>query len=355
MVAKDPVSRVDEPARLTQLASCAGCAAKAGADVLAQVLVHLSDLQNGHHPNLLVGLSAPDDATVYKLSDEQAVVLTVDFFAPLVDDPYDYGSIAATNAISDVYAMGAEPVLALNIAGFPADLPSQTVADILRGGADKVGEAGAVVAGGHTIIDEEPKYGLCVLGLVHPDRILTKAGACPGDAVYLTKALGTGLVTTAAKFDEAAPEHLQAAIRSMTMLNRHASHIARESAHALTDVTGYSILGHAYEMASAGNVSIRFTCSALPLLPGALDYAFKGITTGGGARNRNYLDGKVDISPKVTEEIQHILFDPQTSGGLLFALPPEATARTESAFEVAGLGLWRVGEVIEGRGVAVVP
>jgi selenide, water dikinase len=355
MVTKDAESRLDEPARLTQLASCAGCAAKAGADVLAQVLVHLSDLQNGPHPNLLVGLSAPDDATVYRLSDDQAVVLTVDFFAPLVDDPYDYGAIAATNAISDVYAMGAEAVLALNIAAFPAGLPSQTVADILRGGANKVSEAGAIVAGGHTIIDEEPKYGLCVMGLVHPEHILTKGGAIPGDAIYLTKPLGTGLVTTAAKFDEAAPEHLQVAVESMTTLNRHASHIARETAHAMTDVTGYSILGHAYEMASAGNVSIRFTCSALPLLPGALDYAFKGITTGGGARNRNYLDGKVEISPEVTEEMRHILYDPQTSGGLLFAVPPGAVVRTESAFNSDGLPLWRVGEVHEGRGVAVVP
>ncbi len=355
MVAKGALSRVEEPARLTQLASCAGCAAKAGADVLAQVLVHLSDLQNGHHPNLLVGLSSPDDATVYRLNDEEAVVLTVDFFAPLVDDPYEYGAIAAANAISDVYAMGAEAVLALNIAAFPASLPSQTVADILRGGADKVSEAGAVVAGGHTIIDEEPKYGLCVMGLVHPGRILTKAGASPGDAVYLTKPLGTGLVTTAAKFDEATPAHLHAAVESMTSLNRHASHIAREAAHAMTDVTGYGILGHAYEMAAAGSVSVRFAASALPLLPGALDYAFKGITTGGGARNRNYLEGKVDISPTVTEEMRHILYDPQTSGGLLFAIPPEAFGETESAFERAGLPLWRVGEVREGRGVAVVP
>ncbi len=355
MVAKGALSRVEEPPRLTELASCAGCAAKAGAEMLAQVLSHLSALQNGHHPNLLVGLKAPDDATVYKLNDDQAIVLTVDFFAPLVDDPYEYGAISAANAISDVYAMGAEAVLALNIAGFPAGLPSETVAGILRGGADKVSEAGAIVAGGHTIIDEEPKYGLCVMGLVHPGRILTKAGARPGDAVYLTKPLGTGLITTAAKFDEAMPEHLQAAVESMTRLNRHPSHIVRETAHAMTDVTGYSILGHAYEMAAAGNVSIRFTASAVPLLPGALDYAFKGITTGGGARNRNYLDGKVEISPEVTEEMQHILYDPQTSGGLLFAMPPAAISETESAFERAGLPLWRVGEVHEGRGVTVVP
>jgi len=350
------LSEVDGHVRLTQLASCAGCAAKTGADVLAQVLLHLSELQNGHHPNLLVGLTAPDDATVYKLSDDQAVVLTVDFFAPLVDDAYQYGAIAAANALSDVYAMGGEAVLALNIAAFPADLPSRTVADILRGGADKVSEAGAIVAGGHTIIDAEPKYGLCVMGLVHPDRILTKAGARPGDGVYLTKPLGTGLVTTAAKFEEAEPEHLEAAIESMSGLNRHASHIAREAGvRAMTDVTGYALLGHAYEMAAAGGAVIRFTASALPMLPGAMDYAFRGITTGGAVRNRRYLDGKVDISPAVSEEMRHILFDPQTSGGLLFTAPPGALAAVESGFERGGLPLWRVGEVTEGRGVAVVP
>ena len=355
MVAKGALSRVEEPVRLTELASCAGCAAKAGAEMLAQVLSHLSELQNGHHPNLLVGLKAPDDATVYRLDDEHAVVLTVDFFAPLVDDPYEYGGIAAANALSDIYAMGAEAVLALNIAGFPADLPSQTVADILRGGADKVSEAGAIIAGGHTIIDAEPKYGLCAMGMVHPARILTKAGADPGDAVYLTKPLGTGLVTTAAKFNEAAREHVQAAIQSMSTLNRHASHIVRETAHAMTDVTGYGILGHAYEMAAAGDVCVRFTASELPMLPGALEYAYRGITTGGAARNRHYLDGKVEISGEVTEEMRHILFDPQTSGGLLFAVPPAAVAEVESGFQRAGLPLWCVGVVHEGRGVAVVP
>jgi selenide,water dikinase len=355
MIAKGALSRVEEPVRLTELASCAGCAAKAGAEMLAQVLSHLSGLQNGHHPNLLVGLKAPDDATVYKLDDEHAVVLTVDFFAPLVDDPYEYGGIAAANALSDVYAMGAEAVLALNIAAFPADLPSQTVADILRGGADKVSEAGAIIAGGHTIIDAEPKYGLCAMGMVHPDRILTKAGAGPGDAVYLTKPLGTGLVTTAAKFKEAASEHLQAAIQSMSMLNRHASHIVRETAHAMTDVTGYGILGHAYEMAAAGDVCVRFNASALPMLPGALEYAYRGITTGGAVRNRHYLDGKVGISSEVTEEMRHILFDPQTSGGLLFAVPPAAVAKVDSGFKDTGLSVWRVGEVAEGRGVSVVP
>ena len=355
MVTKNIPGSLREP-RLTELASCAGCAAKAGADMLAQVLSHLSELQNGHHPELLVGLTAPDDATVYRLSEEQAVVLTVDFFAPLVDGPYDYGAIAAANALSDVYAMGGEAVLALNIAAFPSDLPVETVSQILRGGADKVAEAGAIVAGGHTIIDAEPKYGLCVLGLVHPDRVLTKAGARVGDSVYLTKPLGTGLVTTAAKFDEAEPSHLETAIESMTALNRHASHIARRAGvRALTDVTGYGILGHAYEMASAGDAGIQFSAAALPILPGALEYAYRGITTGGATRNRRYLDGKVTISAEIGEEIQHILYDPQTSGGLLFALPAAAVAGVEARFAESGLPFWRVGEVTERRGVSVVP
>jgi selenide,water dikinase len=324
--------------------------------MLSQVLSHLSELQNGSHPQLLVGLEAPDDATVYKISEEQAVVLTVDFFAPLVDDPYDYGSIAAANALSDVYAMGGEAVLALNIAAFPSDLPPHTVSQILRGGADKVAEAGAVVAGGHTIIDSEPKYGLCVLGLAHPGRVLTKTGARPGDKVLLTKPLGTGLVTTAAKFDEGEPQHLRAATESMTALNRHASHVVREAGvQALTDVTGYGILGHAYEMAAASNTCFRFSAGSLPVLPGALEYAYRGITTGGAVRNRRYLEDKVEISPGVSEDMQHILYDPQTSGGLLFAARPEAIGIIESHFAGNGLPLWHVGEVSEGAGVTVVP
>ncbi len=280
--------------------------------------------------------------------------MTVDFFAPLVDDPYDYGAIAAANAMSDVYAMGGEVLLALNVAAFPEDMAHETIAKILQGGADKVAEAGGIVAGGHTIIDAEPKYGLTVLGLVHPDRVLTKAGARPGDGLYLTKALGTGIVTTAAMRDEALPEHLAAAVESMTRLNRHASHIVREAgAHALTDVTGYSLLGHAYEMAAASSVGIRIEASELPVLPAALDYAGRGILTGGAGRNRKYLADKVRIASDVPEPLEHVLFDPQTSGGLLFAIPPERERETEAAFKAAGLQLWGVGHVIEGDGVEV--
>ncbi len=308
------------------------------------------------HPGLLVGLAVPDDAAVYKLNDEQAVVITVDFFAPLVDDPYSYGAVAAANALSDVYAMGAEVTLALNIAAFPENMEPEVIAAILQGGADKVLEAGGIIAGGHTIIDAEPKYGLCALGLIHPKRIFTKAGARPGDLLYLTKALGTGIVTTAAKRDQADPQHLQAAVESMTRLNRHPSHIVRGvEAHALTDVTGYSILGHAYEIAAASGVGLRLSAAALPLLPGALEYAARGIVTGGAARNRQYLQDKVTISPKVPKALQDVLFDPQTSGGLLFAVAPEKAPAVEARFAAAQLPVWRVGEVVKGQGVQVAP
>jgi selenide, water dikinase len=281
--------------------------------------------------------------------------MTTDFFAPLVDDPYAYGAIAAANAMSDVYAMGGEVVLALNIAAFPDDLPAETIAAILRGGADKVTEAGGITAGGHTIIDAEPKFGLSVLGLVHPSGVLTKAGARTGDAVFLTKPLGTGIITTAAKQDAAAPEHLAAAIESMTHLNRHGSHLAREGgAHALTDITGYSLLGHGYEMATASGVALRFHASRVPLLPGATDYAARGIITGGAGRNRAYLAGKVRFGDGISEAMEHVLFDPQTSGGLLFAVPPDRAGGVEALFAAVGEMVWRLGEATQGAGVEIV-
>jgi selenide,water dikinase len=293
---------------------------------------------------------------VYRLNDEQAVVATVDFFAPLVDDPYDYGAIAAANAMSDVYAMGGEVLFALNVAAFPEEMAAETIARIVQGGADKVREGGGVIAGGHTVIDAEPKYGLSVLGLVHPDRVLTKGGARPGDAIFLTKPLGTGIVTTAAMRDEAAPEHLRAAVESMTALNRHASHIARETgAHALTDITGFSLLGHAYEVAAASGVRLQIAAASVPVLPGALDYASRGILTGGAGRNRNYFRGKVSIADGIPEPLEHVLFDPQTSGGLLLVVPQASAGDVVARFEAAGLNVWRVGVVTDGAGVEVVP
>lgn len=341
--------------RLTELASCAGCAAKAGAAQLSEVLRYLADRPTPYNENLLVGLAAPDDAAVYRLNGEQAVVATADFFPPLIDDPYAYGAVAATNALSDVYAMGGEVVLALNIAAFPSDMSAQTIAEILRGGADKVEEAGGAIAGGHTIIDAEPKYGLCAIGLVHPDRIFTKGGAQAGDQLYLTKQLGSGLITTAAKRDEADAAHLEAAIESMMTLNRHPAHIVREvGVHALTDVTGFGILGHGYEIAAASGVALQFEASRLPLLSGALDYAARGVTNAGAGRNEEYADSRSVISEDVPPELRRVLYDPQTSGGLLFAVAPDRAAQTERLFAEASLPVWRVGTAVEGTGVSVV-
>ena len=315
----------------------------------------LNDVLTGAHlPNLLVGLDARDDATVYRLNDEQAAVLTVDFFAPLVDDPYSYGAIAAANAMSDVYAMGGEVLLALNVAAFPEDLSQDIVADILRGGADKVFEAGGIIAGGHTMIDKEPKYGLCVLGLIHPQQVFTRNGARPGDILYLSKKLGTGIVTTAAMMDMATPHHLETAIESMARLNRHPSHIVREvGAHALTDVTGFGLLGHAFEMAEATGVAFRIEAGRVPILGGALEYAAQGAITGGESRNRHCWQERISFQDDISDELASVLFDPQTSGGLLIAASPEQGREMEQQFSLSHLNLWRIGEAVEGQGMTV--
>ena len=311
-------------------------------------------LAGTHLPNLLVGLDARDDATVYRLNDEQAAVLTVDFFTPLVDDPYSFGAIAAANAMSDVYAMGGEVLLALNLAAFPEDMSADIVAAILRGGAEKVLEAGGIIAGGHTIIDKDPKYGLCVLGLVHPQRFLAKNGARPGDALYLTKRLGTGIVTTAAMMQMVTPRHLEAAIESMAFLNRRPSQIVREvGAHALTDVTGFGLLGHAFEMAEASGMGLRIEADRVPILGGALEYAAEGALTGGEARNRHCWQERISFQDDISDELNSVLFDAQTSGGLLIAASPEQGRELEQQFSLAHLTLWRIGEVIEGQGIVV--
>ena len=354
------MTATSEPRRLTEMATQAGCTAKAGADAVEQILRHLAASRSidavGAPAALLVGLREPDDAAVYRLDAERALVLTVDFFAPLVDDPYAYGAIAAANALSDIYAMGGDVALALNISAFPAEMEEEVIAEILRGGAEKVEEAGGVIAGGHTIIDAEPKYGLCVMGFVHPERILTKRGAQPGDRLYLTKPLGSGMITTAAKFREVTAEHLEAATAYMAQLNRSAAEVVREiPARAATDITGFGILGHSYEIAAASGVALQIEASALPLLPGALEYAYRGIVTGGGFRNRNHLNGKVRIAEAVTADFAHVLYDPQTSGGLLFAVDAAETDRVEERFEQADLALWQIGEVTDGDGVIVRP
>lgn len=320
--------------------------------MLADVLRHFPD-HAGASPDLLVGLSSPDDAAVYRLNDSHAVVLTVDFFGPLVDDPYEWGAIAAANAMSDVYAMGGEVMLALNVAAFPETLPTEVLGRILWGGADKVAEAGGIVAGGHTVRDDEPKYGLCVLGTVHPDHIITKGGAEPGDVLLLTKPLGTGLIATAAMRDEAAPGDLAIAVESMMRLNRDASRIARECAHAMTDVTGFSLLGHSYEMARASGCALRIHAPAVPLLAGALDYARRGVSTGGADRNRAHFSPHVRMEG-VGEGMTGVLWDPQTSGGLLVAVPQTKAAALQQSFADAGEPLWAIGEAVSGEGIEIV-
>jgi selenide,water dikinase len=282
------------------------------------------------------------------------MIQTVDFFPPVVDDPFTFGAIAAANAMSDVYAMGGEVLLALNIAGFPDDLPLNLVAEIFRGGAEKVAEAGGIVVGGHTIYDQEPKYGLCVLGLAHPDHILTKGGAQAGDRLYLTKPLGTGIILTAAKENRADPQHVEAAVESMLRLNRHASHLVREvGVHALTDVTGFAIVGHSLEVSERSGVAVHLSLERLPTLPGAVEYAREGIQTGGAGRNRAALASLVTVPSGIPDELEALLFDPQTSGGLLIAVGRDRAEALEGRFRAAGEPLWLIGEVRAGSGVVV--
>ena len=305
-------------------------------------------------PDLLVGLEVADDAAVYRLNDQQAIVQTLDFFAPIVDDPYTFGAIAAANALSDVYAMGGEPLFALNIAAFPEELAAEVVGEIFRGGAEKVREAGALIAGGHSIYDAEPKYGLAVTGTVHPDRILTKAGARPGDAVYISKPLGTGVLCSWHKGGGIDDGALQPAIASMLRLNRDAARAAIEAvAHALTDITGFGLLGHADEVARASGVRIVLNAGAVPLLDGALDAVRAGVRTGGSNRNEEYLAERVTFAGSVTRELSELLYDPQTSGPLFVVLPPTNAAAFETACAARDQRCWRIGEIVEGSGIEV--
>ena len=302
--------------------------------------------------NLLVGLDNPDDAAVYKLSEGAAVILTTDFFPPIVDDPYDYGAIAAANAMSDIYAMGGEVVLALNIACFPADLPLEICREILRGGAEKVREAGAVIAGGHTVDDREPKYGLAVMGLIHPDRVAAKAGAQPGDTLVLTKPLGVGIVTTAIKSDVAEPRSVEESVASMVRLNRDSAHaMVGGIFHAATDITGFGLLGHAWEMVRDGGVRFRFRYDSLPFVYGAKELADAWLFPGGANRNEAAVRSHVDFSPSIPEEMQMLMFTPETSGGLLIALPAGEVESFRERCSSRQQPCWIVGEVLEGDGI----
>ncbi len=281
----------------------------------------LRRLPQSADPRLLVGVSTADDAGVYLLDDNTALILTVDFFTPIVDDPYTFGQIAAANALSDVYAMGGRPLTALNIVAFPAcELDGETLPAILRGGADKVAEAGAVIAGGHTIDDAQPKYGLSVTGVVHPGKIWTNAGARPGDALVLTKPIGTGVLATAAKAGMF-PAGVAASIETMAALNAKAAAAAADHPiHACTDITGFGLLGHLFELAGASGMRAEIASAALPLLPDAAEAAAMGLVPAGAYRNRDYL-AAVTFAAGVPEPLRDLCFAPQTSGGLLFALP----------------------------------
>lgn len=307
------------------------------------------------HPNLLVGLGAPDDAAVYKLSDQLALIQTVDFFTPIVDTPYEYGAIAAANAMSDVYAMGGEVLFALNIAAFPPDLPATLLAEILRGGAEVIRSAGAAIAGGHTIQDKEPKYGLAVTGIVHPKRILTKGGAQPGDALVLTKPLGTGTITTALKRGQADPAHLNAAIASMMRLNRVAAQAAQAAGvHAATDITGFGLIGHALEMAEASKTCFRIRFDDLPWLPGALTYAEGWVFAGGAHNNHAFYNPRVAYTRPVADWQETLLHDPQTSGGLLVAVPAGQVAQFQDFCIERELEVWVIGDVVEGSEIEII-
>jgi selenide,water dikinase len=277
------------------------------------------------HPNLLVGTETADDAGIYALSEDMALVQTVDFITPIVDDPFSFGQIAAANSLSDVYAMGGKPLTALNLVGFPRKiLDLEVLTEILRGGLEKIHEAGAVLLGGHTVDDAELKYGLSVTGTIHPRRILTNKGSRPGDVLILTKSIGTGIISTAAKAEMAEPAILQKAVDSMCRLNASAVQATSQiSVHACTDITGFGLLGHASEMANGAGLSFRFFCSQISVLPGAKDCAAMGMVPAGAYCNRDHFGKAVSFSPQVPEIDQIILFDPQTSGGLLIALPAE--------------------------------
>ncbi len=336
--------------KLTELVTSGGCAAKYSATRLQELLTGLVPAEA---ENLLIGLSPADDAAVYRLDDDTALVFTLDFFPPLVDDPSDFGTIAATNALNDVFAMGGRPLLALSIAEFPEELPIEAVGAILGAAGEQVRAAGAILAGGHTIRDREPKYGLAVVGTVHPDGIWPKSGARPGDVLYLTKPLGTGLVLHGAQRGLAGDGDVAAAVGWMTTLNRDWADVLRAfRPNAVTDVTGFGLLGHSYEMADRSGVRLELDSATWPALDAALDVARTGEKTGGDARNREFAGAHVSAAG-VTEELLTLGYDPQTAGGLLVSLPADRGPALEGELAARGLFVRRVGRVAAGDGIVL--
>ena len=304
--------------KLTKLASCAGCGAKVGAGTLVKML---DGFRTHTDPRLIVGYDKSDDASVYVVSDDTAIVQTTDFFPPIVDDPFLYGQIAATNALSDVYAMGGEPKLALNIMCLADSMDDKTVREILRGGYDKAYEAGAIITGGHTIHGAEPIYGLAVTGFVHPKRVLTNSGARPGDVLILTKPLGVGVLTTAAKADLVKPETMHAIYKQMATLNKTARDVMlRFTVHSCTDVTGFSLMGHSFEMAQGSGMSLHIDSLSVPFYMEALEFADMGFIPAGAYRNRTYVEKGILKKCEIPRALEDIFYDPQTSGGLLIAV-----------------------------------
>lgn len=336
-----------EDIKLTKLAKCAGCGAKVGAGVLAKLL---SDIKVHHDDNLLVGFDKSDDASVYKISDDLAIVQTVDFFPPIADDPYLFGQIAATNALSDVYAMGGEPKLCLNIMAIPENMPMEAVHALLRGGYDKVYEAGALITGGHSIHDDEPKYGLAVTGFVHPDKMLTNSNARPGDVLLLTKPIGIGVLSTAAKADMLSKSGQDLINRLMTTLNKAARDaMVKYNVHACTDVTGFGLIGHTYEMASGSDTEIILDVDSIDLIPEALELARMGMLPAGMYRNRSFAQAHVDAGDTELAK-QDMLYDPQTAGGLLIAVAPEDADALFNELKNTVPSAQRIGTVSEYKG-----
>ncbi len=302
----------------------------------------------------MVGLTSPDDAAVWRLDETRSLVVTTDFFTPIVDDAYDYGAIAAANSLSDIYAMGGVPFLALNVAALPDDLPTEVSSEILRGGAEKAREAGVVIAGGHTVKDREPKYGLVALGFAGPGRMLSKSGLRPGDRLVLTKPLGFGLITTALKREQADEQDVREAVMWMKRLNRTASQLATEfGLHGATDITGFGLMGHGLEMAQAAGVRLEFHYQALPFLESARKYARQGAFAGGLVDNRSYFGPHVELPPVLDEPSEMMLFDPQTSGGLLLGVPVAGLDAFVERARQLEQPIWIVGDVKEGNGIRV--
>ncbi len=311
--------------KLTKLASCAGCGAKVGAGTLARLL---DGFKTHTDPRLIVGYDKSDDASVYVLDENTALVQTTDFFPPIVDDPFLFGQIAAANALSDVYAMGGEPKLALNIMCLARNMAKETVQDILRGGYDKAYEAGAIITGGHTIQGAEPLYGLAVSGFVHPEKVLTNSGAQPGDVLLLTKPLGVGIITTAAKAGLAEKALTERIYRQMATLNKAARDVmVKYPVHSCTDVTGFALLGHSFEMAQGSGVTVHIQTENVPFHKEAWAFADMGLVPSGAYRNRDYAEAGVKLTREIARPMQDILYDPQTSGGLLIALPEKTAAQ----------------------------